>query len=109
MSSEFIAEAGKLLLAALVGGLATSATALPIFNNKLTKVTTELQTLKESCVSCKAAMGNAVEGLSKKVTEHHEDDEKHNNKSSEKLLNDILNRVMRIENRMFNGHADATK
>lgn len=103
MSSELIAEGGKLLGSALFGGLITAATALPYLNNKVVKLTGEVENMKNACTLCRAEVNTKIVKLADDVTEHHSDPDKHTTKSSETLLRDILDRVVRIENRLFNG------
>jgi len=103
VSSEFFAEAVKVGIGALVGGLATAASALPYFNNRLTKITTEVEIMKLGCTACKTSVDKSIEKLTESVNEHHSDDERHNSGTSHALLADILARVMRIETRLFNG------
>lgn len=103
MAFELVAEAGRVLVGALIGGAITAATALPMMNTKLAKLTTEVVSMKESCTTCKTGLDKAVDTLTAKVDAHHEDDDRHYTKASDKLLNDILTRVMRIETRMFSG------
>lgn len=104
MAYEIVAEAGKMLGSALAGGLVTAASALPYLNSKLTQLTTEVTLMKESNTTYQGGITADLATLRKKVDDHHTDDDKHYTKASDKLLNDILERVMRIESRLFNGH-----
>jgi hypothetical protein len=107
MSSEFFVDAGKIVVSAIVGGALTAATALPMFNIKLTKLAGEVRSMKESCAVCKAGTEKSLTTLDTEVRAHHEDDEKHYTRASDKLMNDILTRVMRIESKLFNGHRES--
>jgi hypothetical protein len=103
MSSEFFTEAGKVLLGAVIGGALTAATALPVLNTKLAKTTTVITAMKDSCITCRSGFDTTLTTLGEAVRVHHEDDEKHNTKASHILLQDILTRVMRIEDKLVNG------
>lgn len=95
---------GETLIGAAIGCLATAAAAMPIYNSKLSKLQEALNGMEKSCVTCKAGVERSIETLAKTVATHHEDDEKHTSKASATILTDILNRVMRIESRLFNGN-----
>lgn len=109
MSSEFFVDALKIGISALVGGLVTAASALPYFNNKLTKITTEVEIMRSGCTTCKSSVEKSIERINESVNDHHSDDERHNSGTSHALLADILARVMRIETRLFNGHSQSHK
>lgn len=104
MSGEFFAEAIKVGVGALVGGLITAASALPYFNNRLTRITTEVEIMKSGCTACRVSVDKTMEKITESVNDHHSDDERHNSGTSHALLADILARVMRIETRLFNGN-----
>jgi gas vesicle protein len=101
MATEIVAEAGKMILGAVIGGLITAATALPMLNTKLTKLRDEVSTMKETCTTCRSGVTQSLQNLSLDVKHHHEDDEKHYTKASDRMLNDILSRVTRIENSLL--------
>lgn len=95
--SSTFSEVIKYAVSTLLGGLATAATALPYFHNKLTKLETEVSDMKSDCTTCKSGFERALERLLDNVADHHQDDAKHNNPYSAQLLTDILARVSRIE------------
>ena len=105
MSSEFFAEAVKVGIGAIIGGLITAATALPYLNNRLTELHTEVTNMKDGCTTCKASVGKSLEKITDNINTHHADDERHNSGTSHALLADILARVMRIETRLFTGYS----
>jgi|WetSurMetagenome_2_1015567.scaffolds.fasta_scaffold04516_2 hypothetical protein len=97
----WIVEAGKMLLSAIVGGCVTGVTAFIRFSNKITVLTNEVQSMKNSCLSCKTTIDSNYKGLSEDVKQHHEDADKHTTTSSVRMLLDILNRVTRIEDHLL--------
>jgi len=94
----------QMIISALVGGLVTAVTALPLFNNRLAVLRSEVDSMRNGCTSCRASVEKSIEKLVESVNVHHSDDDRHNNGTNQVLLADILTRVMRIETRLFNGH-----
>jgi uncharacterized protein Yka (UPF0111/DUF47 family) len=102
-----ITTGGEILrvgLGAVFGGMVTAISALPLFSSRLTKITAKVTEMEKSCTTCKSGVDTTLEVLTKSVSEHHSDADRHNSSISHMLLKDILDRVMRIEVRLTNGH-----
>jgi gas vesicle protein len=102
-----VADIVRVVIGAVIGGVVTAASALPYFNNKITKLNEKVENMKSHCASCQASTGEAIKELVTTVQDHHQDDGKHNNSASHTLLLDILNRVTRIESNLINNRIAA--
>ncbi|MFA5352616.1 MAG: hypothetical protein WC291_00130 [Thermodesulfovibrionales bacterium] len=101
ITESLFAEILKIGLAAIAGGVITALGSMPVYNNRITKLTTEVEQMKSGCSMCKSAVDRTIEKMTENITAHHIDSTIHNNAASSLILNDILTRVMRIETRLL--------
>lgn len=94
---------GQVLMTAAVGGLVTAGGSIIYNRIQLTAIKTEVCNMKDACTTCRSGVDKDLENIYKSVNEHHADSNKHNTASSVEMLKDILKRVTRIEDHMFNG------
>jgi hypothetical protein len=104
MASEILVDIIKIGAGIVFGGMSTAALAMPYIKGELTELRVEVNTMKTACTTCKTGVDKTLEGLQGSIDEHHRDSNAHNNAASEKLLQDIYDRVVRIENKIFNGN-----
>jgi hypothetical protein len=103
MASEIVVDMIKLAGGILFGGMATAAFTMPYIKSELTELKVEVNAMKVSCTTCKTGVDKTLDTLKGSIDSHHADADKHNNSASEKLLQDIYDRVVRIEGKIFNG------
>jgi len=99
----FLEEAFKYVIGGLVGGMFTGGGSFILFNTRLTRLSTKVETMEKNCDGCKTGTATTLELINRDLGNHRADDERHNSMASHQMLLDILSRVMRIETRLFKG------
>ena len=94
---------GQAIITAGVGGLVTAGGGIIYMRVQMEKLKTQVGNVKENCTTCRKDVEKNLDSIHTSINQHHSDADKHNTKSSTSMLEDILKRVTRIEDRMING------